>query len=499
VNAPIRRVSAVVLAMFLVLMGALTWIQVGQASSLNANPWNARATYRENGRDRGPIIVAGEQIAYSVPVDTPYRFQRTYPDGELYSAVTGFSSVTFGRTGIEAAENTVLNGTAPGLWRQRLGTLITGRQPQGGSVELTIDPAVQRAAFDALDGREGAVVALDPRSGAILGLVSTPGFDPNLLASHDTGAVQDAWDTLTADGSGDPMTNRAIAGNQYAPGSTFKLIDVAAALSDPTLDLAPDTRIAAPDEIALPGSTATIRNPAGETCDDGETATLQRAFEKSCNTPFVQLALDLGAESIADQAEQFGWGRDLDIPMTVTPSRLGDLEKLAADKAALGQTAIGQRDVRVTPMQMAMVAAAVANDGTLMRPYLVETERDANLGVVARTSPSVFSTPITPDVAETMTQLMVGVVENGTGTRAGISGVTVAGKTGTAESGIDDGTSASNPHAWMVAFAPAEAPTVAVAVLVINGADPSEGDYTGGRLAAPIARQVIEAALGSAS
>lgn len=358
---------------------------------------------------------------------------------------------------------------------------------------------MQQAALDALGGREGAIVALDPSSGAILGLVSTPSFDPSRLASHDTAAVQAAWEELTAKESGEPLVNRAIAGNQYAPGSTFSLIDVAAALSDPSLGLTPETRIAAPDVMTLPGSQATIANPGGERCDDGETATLQRALEKSCNTPFVQLALDLGAEAIAEQAEAFGWGRELDIPLTVTPSRLGDLEALAADQAALGQTSIGQRDVRVTPLQMAMVASAVANDGQLMRPYLVATERDANLAVVARTSPSVFSEPITPEVAATMTDLMVGVVENGTGWRAAIDGVSVAGKTGTAESGIDDGTAASNPHAWMVGFAPAEDPKVAVAVLVVNGADPSSGDYTGGQLAAPMARQVMEAALRSGS
>lgn len=498
-NAPIRRVSAVVLAMFLLLMAALTSIQVFQADSLNTNAWNARATYRENGRDRGPIIVAGEPIAYSVPVDTPYRFLRTYPQPELYAPVTGFSSVSFGRDGIEAAENTVLNGSAPALWRQRLATLVTGRQPQGGSVELTLDPAVQQAAFDALDGREGAIVALDPRTGAILGLVSTPSFDPNLLASHNTAEVESAWAELSAGGGNSPLANRAIAGNQYAPGSTFKLVDLAAALADPDLALTPESRVSAPDTITLPGSSATIANPGGARCDDGETATLLRSLEQSCNTPFVQLAYDVGAEALAEQAAAFGWGRELDIPLTVTPSRLGDLDQLAADPAALGQTAIGQRDVRVTPLQMAMVASAIANDGTLMRPYLVATERDANLAVVGRTSPQVFSEPVTPEIAETMTQMMVGVVDNGTGWRAAINGVSVAGKTGTAESGLSDGTPASNPHAWMVAFAPAQEPTVAIAVLVVNGADPGSGDYTGGQLAAPIARAVMEAALGSGS
>lgn len=490
-NAPIRRVSIVVVAMFLVLMVALTSIQFFQASDLSADPRNARNTYRENGRDRGPIIVAGDPVAFSVPVDTPYRFQREYSAGPLYAPVTGFSSVVFGQSGIERAANPVLNGTAPALWRQRLAQLVTGRQPQGGSVELTIDPAVQQAAFDALGDREGAVVALDPRTGAVLALVSTPSFDPNLLASHDVTEVQAAWDALLADPA-DPMANRAIAGLTYPPGSTFKLLDVATALTaDP--ELTPDTRIPAPNSVTLPGSSATISNPGGAVCDDGETATLRRAFEQSCNTPFVEMVLDLGAEALTEQAEAFGFGQDLQIPLTVTPSRLGDL----ADPASLAQSAIGQHSVRVTPMQMAMVAAAIANDGVLMKPYLIETERETDLTVVSRTSPSVLSEPITPQVAATLTDLMTGVVSSGTGTLAQIPGVSVAGKTGTAESGISDGTTASNPHAWFTAFAPADDPQVAVAVLVVNGADLASGDYTGGRLAAPIARQVMQAALAS--
>lgn len=492
-NAALRRVSAVVIAMFLVLMAAVTSVQFFQASSLNGDPRNVRNTYRENGRDRGPIVVAGAEIAFSQPVDDPYKFLRTYTQGPLYAPVTGYSSVVFGQSGIELAENSVLNGTSPSLWQQRLGDLVTGRQPQGGAVELTIDPAVQQAAYDALGDHEGAVVALDPRTGEVLALVSTPSFDPNVLAGHDTAAVNAAWQQLLND-PGKPLANRAIAGDTYAPGSTFKLIDVAAALSADAA-LTPDTRISAPDSITLPGSTATIANPAGERCDDGETATLATAFAKSCNTPFVQMALDLGADAIRDQADAFGFGDQLAIPLTVTPSRLGPI----ADEAALGQTAIGQRDVRVTPLQMAMVSSAIANDGVLMRPYLVATTRDANLTVVSKTSPSELSTPITPEVAATMTQLMEGVVTSGTGRRAQISGVQVAGKTGTAESGFDDGTARSNPHAWFTGFAPADDPQVAVAVLVVNGADPAAGDYTGGALAAPIARSVMAAALGSGS
>lgn len=215
-NAPLRRISAVILVMFLVLIGALTYIQFVQASELNADSRNVRITYREQGRERGPIVIAGEEVAYSVEVDTPYRFQRTYADGALFAPVTGYTSVVFQPTGIERAANSVLNGTSPTLWRQRLEDLITGSQPEGGSVELTIDPELQRVAYEALGDSEGAVVALDPSTGAVLAMVSTPSFDPNVLATHDTAAANEAWEELINDPA-DPLANRAIAGQTYAP------------------------------------------------------------------------------------------------------------------------------------------------------------------------------------------------------------------------------------------------------------------------------------------
>lgn len=249
-NAALRRVSAVVILMFAVLMGAMTWIQYVQAPELDADPRNVRNTYREYGRDRGPIIVAGEEIVTSQEVDDPYQYLRSYSQGPLYAPVTGYSSIVFGTDGLERASNEVLNGTASELWRQRLGDLVTGRQPQGGSVEVTINPAAQQAAFDGLDGRTGAVVALDPSTGAILAMVSSPSYDPNVLAGHDTAAVNQAWQDLLA-APGDPLQNRAIAGETFAPGSTFKLIDLAAILS--TGEYQPDTRVPAPDVLELPG------------------------------------------------------------------------------------------------------------------------------------------------------------------------------------------------------------------------------------------------------
>lgn len=205
--------------------------------------------------------------------------------------------------------------------------------------------------------------------------------------------------------------------------------------------------------------------------------------------------MELGEDALREQAEAFGFGDEITVPQEVTPSRLGEIE----GDAALAQTSIGQRDVRVTPLQMAMVAAGIANDGVVMAPYLVATERDANLQVVSETQPREYSTAVSPQVAETMTAMMVEVVANGTGTRAQIPGVSVAGKTGTAESGVDDGTAASNPHAWMVAFAPADDPQVAVAVLVANGGTPGQSEYTGGSLAGPIAADVMAAVLAGAS
>jgi peptidoglycan glycosyltransferase len=482
VNAPIRRVFGVVLAMFLVLMVASTAIQFLQAATLNADSRNVRTLYREIGRDRGPIIVGGEPVAVSVPVDDPFAALRTYPEGALMAPVTGYFSVVNGLTGMERAENEILNGTSSSLLLERVQALFTGRQPQGGSVELTIDRAVQQAGLAAFGSQRGGAVAIDPRTGAILAMVSTPSFDPNLLASHDTQAVARTFAELSADPAR-PLDNRAIAGRLYPPGSTFKLITTAAFLESGNYNT--QSQVPAPDRYQLPGSTAQLGNPGGARCGSGETVTLEFALEVSCNTPFAMLAVELGDDALRRQAEAFGFGRELEVPLPVTPS----IFPADPDPAQTAMSAIGQFDVRATPLQMAMVSAAVANRGELMRPHLVHRTRGPDLEVLSETRPDVLSTPLSPGNAAQLSDMMVNVVSNGTGRPARIPGVAVAGKTGTAQT-----SPGQPPHAWFTAFAPADDPQVAVAVVVESGGDLA-GEATGSRVAAPIARAMIQAVL----
>lgn len=481
-NAPIRRVFAVALVLFLTLMVSVTNIQFFQAPTLNADGRNSRALYREYGRNRGPIVVGGEAVAVSTPVEDAFSFLRTYPQGELLAPVTGYFSLVHGSTGIERAENDVLNGTSSSLLVERIQALFTGRQPQGGSVELTIDLAAQQAALEAFGDQAGAAVALDPRTGAVLALVSTPSFDPNALSGHDTAAVNAAMAELTA-AEDRPLDNRAIASRLYPPGSTMKLITSAALLA---AGYTPDSVVDAPDQWTPSDTSTPIGNPGGETCGDGVSVTLEYALQESCNTPFAILAASLGDDALREQAQAFGFERDLDIPLTVTPSVFGEEDMGPAFTA---MSAIGQKDVRTHPLQMAMVSAAVANGGVLMRPYLVATTRGPDLRILDEAAPSVFSTPMTPANAAQLRDMMVNVVENGTGWRAQIDGVTVAGKTGTAQTA-----EGQPPHAWFTAFAPAEDPQVAVAVVVEYGGSLGD-DATGSAVAAPIARQIMEAVL----
>lgn len=486
-NSPLRRLSVVMLVMFFALMGSATYVQFVQADSLNADARNVRTLYEDYGRDRGPIVVNGEAIALSEPVDDAFGFQRVYTEGPLYAPVTGWYGM-YQMTGLERATHSVLNGTDDSLLLARIRALFTGAENNGGSVELTIDPAAQQAAWDALDGRNGAAVAIDPSTGAILAMVTSPSFDPNELAGHTSSEVDAAYAGLLEDPD-NPLFNRAIAGDLYAPGSSFKLIDLAMLLE--TGDYEPDTMVPAPTEYLLPGTQDTyIRNPGGATCGSGDEATLEYALQVSCNTPFAMLAVEHGQDALAEQAEAFGFGQRLSIPLSVTPSVFGE----DLDDAQLAMSAIGQFDVRTTPLQMAMVSAAVANDGQLMTPYLVATERGPDLQVTRQADPTVFAEPISSETAATMTDLMVNVVDNGTGQNARISGVQVAGKTGTAETGVEGPDGVVAPNAWFTAFAPADDPQVAVAVM-LEGDEELGAAGTGGTVAAPVAREIIEAVL----
>jgi peptidoglycan glycosyltransferase len=477
VNAPLRRVAISVLVLFTLLIVNVNYIQVVRSEELRADPGNRRVVYEEYDRQRGSIVVDGNEVALSTETDDALTYLRQYPQGPLYAAVTGYYSVRFGSRGIERAENDVLTGDDARLFTQRLSDLFTGRDPSGGDVVLTLDAATQEAAMTGLEGVTGAVVALDPSTGAILAMGSTPTYDPNQLSSHDAAAV-DQYAAGLESAEPDPRLNRAISDN-YPPGSIFKVIVSAAALSSG--DYTPDTVIPAPDLLTLPGTSTTLENFNGSRCDAAQEQPLIRALTISCNTAFALLGIELGEDRVRDMAEAFGMdGEGLSIPMETEGSTVGEIES----DAALGQSSIGQRDVRVTPLQAAMIAAGVANDGTLMTPYLVDQLRAPDLTVIEQTDPDEFSEPVSPEVADQLTEMMVSVVENGSGRAARIPGVEVAGKTGTAQvrEGVPD-------HNWFIGFAPADDPKIAVAVFVANGGG------TGGDVSAPIARQVMQAYL----
>jgi len=482
VNGPLRRLAAVVSVLFALLFASSTYVQFVSASALDAKPGNARTLYKNYSRERQPIILAGRQIAVSTRVDDEYSYRRRYPDGPLYSAVTGYYSVVYGATGIEAAEGSLLSGTDDKLFYRRIQDLLTGKPAQGATVELTMQAKAQQAAWDALGDQRGAVVALDPRTGDVLAMVSKPAYDPNDLAGHDPAKVKKAY-TALLDDPGRPLENRAISSRLYPPGSTFKLVTAAAALESGTYQ--PDTEVDGPAELRFPGMTYTLPNDFSGACSPSGKITLIDALEISCNTAFASVGMAVGESAMAEQARKFGFGEQLRIPLVVTPSAY----PTGMGQSQLAQSAIGQFEVRVSPLQMAMISAGIANKGVVMKPRLVNRVLAPDLTVMSRPGSEDLGRAVSRDTAAKLTRMMEAVVESGTGTRARIDGVTVAGKTGTAEQG-----KGKPPNAWFTAFAPADDPVVAVAVVVEDGG--SLGDAaSGGRVAAPIAKKVMEAVI----
>ncbi|HYQ33345.1 MAG TPA: penicillin-binding transpeptidase domain-containing protein, partial [Lapillicoccus sp.] len=463
---------------------AATVVQFTQAKSLDAMAANKRTLLDTYGRERGSIVIGGQAIAKSVSVPDQYRYLRTYPQNQLYAQLTGFYSYSVGAPyGLEHAADDLLSGDADTLFVRRVTDLITGRKTSGATLELTIDPRAQAAADQALGASKGAVVALDPKTGAILAMVSHPSYDPNPLSSHSLNVAAKAWQTLSND-KDKPYLNRTING-VYPPGSTFKVITAAAALEDGVVS-DENSSVPGPAQLDLPLTSTNLPNEDGRACGPGDKTTLIHALEISCNTTFGSLGLELGGEKIRAQAAKFGFGDALQIPMRVSISSVP--ADLNAPQAA--QAAIGQYDVRTTPLQMAMVAAGIANGGRVMTPYLIQSVRSAHLDIIQSTpDPVELSQATSEQTASTLTKMMVSVVDHGSGARAQIDGVKVAGKTGTAQH--DPG---KPPHAWFISFAPAVDPQVAVAVVVEDGGV-TGSEIGGGRVAAPIARAVMEAVL----
>ncbi|TBN58159.1 penicillin-binding protein 2 [Glaciihabitans arcticus] len=481
-NKELKRVSTVVLLMFLALFVSTSVIQVASVDSLKADPRNSRTLYDSFSAERGPILVDGVAIAESTPVDDAFSYLRTYSNGPLYAPVTGYFTLNQGNTGVEGSLNDYLSGSANEQFLNKLYGIITGQDPKGAAVETTIDASVQQAAWDALGSNSGAVVAIVPQTGEILAMVSKESFDPNLLAVHKTSEVIASYEALSAD-AGKPLVNRAIGGDLYPPGSVFKIIMTAAALESG--EYTPESEFPNPPRLTLPESSNVIRNAGGSNCGGGENASIATALRLSCNIPFAQLGLALGNERVRDMAEGFGFGTSFDLPMASTPSQYPQ----TASDAEQMLSSFGQASDRVTPLQMAMVSAAVANGGTVMQPTVVEKILGPDLTVLQQFEPTVFNNPISPENADIIKQMMVDGVANGAASNARISGVDVGGKTGTAENG------GSRPYTlWFTGFAPADNPQVAVAVVVENGGGLGQSAF-GNQIAAPIAKKVIEAVL----
>lgn len=477
----IRRLTWGLAVLMVALLVQLTSLQFFQAPELNAMPGNRRVILTEYSRQRGPILVGQAPVASSKATGGELKYRRVYADGPLFASVTGFYSLVYGSTGLERAENDILSGTDPRLWVDRMQQLFAGRDVAGGAVTTTINAAAQAAAWEGIKGKVGSVVAIEPSTGAILAQVQSPSFNPNNLASHDSAKIKAYYEELDADPN-KPLLNRPIA-RTIPPGSTFKIVTAAAALESGKFKA--DTVIPGPQTYKLPGSSVRLPNWTGTECGPNGKTTLADALAISCNTAFAWLANELGADALREQAEKFGFESSFDTPLRVATSRFPK----DPDGAQLAMSGIGQYDVRATPMQMAMATAAIANGGLTMRPHLVENVSSPDLTTLEETAPEDFERAMSEENATSLIQMMVGVVDHGTGSNGKIPGVQVGGKTGTAQTAKD------RPSiAWYVSFAPASSPRVAVAVAVENA---GTNEVSGNQLAAPIARAVMSAVLSS--
>lgn len=481
-NRSLRRAAYTLLGMFVVLIGTVTWIQAVRGPDYRDDPRNPRYVASLTGRERGPIVTAdGTVVAVSEPSpDDPQLFERAYPEAELYAHTVGYTSVLYGSRGIERVRSEDLVSDRDATISGVLNGLLGGdTRPRG--IRLSIDQDLQRTAFEALAGQKGAVVALDPVTGEVLAMVSLPSFDPNTLVGPDAGPSGTALET----DPDEPLRNRAID-ESYAPGSAFKVVTTASGLDSGVAS--PSTEFDDPVELELPGTTSTISNADGEVCGNGRSVTLETAFIRSCNTVFAQLGMEIGGARLAETAESFGFNAAIPFDLPFLASAFPPGPALQADPAATAQTAIGQRDVQATPLLMAMTAAAVANAGTVMQPYLVTEVFTSDGQIESTVEPSVWGRAMSPASASVIGELMEQAVISGTGRRAAVPGIRIAGKTGTAQ------VTGAAPHAWFIGFGPVQPDegqrSIALAVVVESGGDFGES-ATGGLVAAPVARRVF--------
>jgi peptidoglycan glycosyltransferase len=501
VNTPLRRVSLAMMIMIVLLLANDMYVQVIQADSYRTNPNNSRVLDDEYSQPRGVIVTADGRtlLASSTATNDRLKYLRVYSNGPMYAPVTGYFSSIYGSVGIEKAENEILNGSDDRLFVRRLSDLITGKDNGGGNVELTIQAKVQAAAYNTMvqDGFSGAAVAIKPSTGEILAMVNTPSYDPNALASHDTKTQSAAMKANNPTSSGSPLINQPVAAT-YQPGSTFKLVVASAALSagaDPNANTLPAQSV-----VTLPGTHTTLSNFHGETCPGGAggQVSITDAIAHSCNTAFATLAGQLGPGAIAAQAAKYGFGQSTTIPLNVVSSCLGpraagNCMNIQGGTPGVFQSGIGQRDVQETPMQNALIAATIANGGREMQPQLVEALLAPDLSTIQGFTPQVKNdSVISPDVANSLKAAML-LSENNSGKLNKQANIQIASKTGTAEHGNDP--KHTQPYGWYVAFAPADNPQIAVAVVVTAGGN-YDAATIGALVAAPVGRAMINAAVG---
>nr|WP_202545605.1 penicillin-binding protein 2 [Streptomyces sp. SID5606] len=483
-----RRIAIFCGLLVLTLLIRDNWLQYVQADDLKEDEHNRRVAIERYASPRGDIIVDGKAITGHATTDGDFKYKRTYKDGAMWAPVTGYVSQAFGATQLESIDDGILTGNDDRLFFRNTLDMVTGKKREGGNVVTTLNSAAQKAAYDGLkkQGAKGAVVALEPSTGKILSMASYPSYDPTAIAGSND-AAGEAWNKLQKKNNpDDPMLNRALR-EVYPPGSTFKVLTAAAALEHGKADSA-DEKTDSPLPWTMPGTSTELKNEGNIPC---ENATLREALRVSCNTVFGKLGYDVGNDAMLETAKKFGFTEEQFVPVRSSASVFSD----GMNDSQVALSSIGQFNTAATPLQMAMVTSAIANNGTLMKPYMVDELQAPNLDTIEKTDPEEMSEPLSADNAQILQSMMETVVEDGTGTNAQIDGVTVGGKTGTAQHGVDN---SENPYAWFISYAKGEDGSAPVAVaVVIEDENAVRDDISGGGLAAPIAKNVMEAVIDS--
>nr|WSZ15951.1 penicillin-binding protein 2 [Streptomyces canus] len=487
-NKPLRRIAIFCGLLVLALLIRDNWLQYVKADSLREDTDNRRVLIARYATPRGDIIVDGKAITgHAETTSGDFKYKRTYKDGAMWAPVTGFVSQSYGATQLESIEDGILTGTDDRLFFRNTLDMLTGKPKEGGNVVTTLSAAAQKAAYNGLkkQGGKGAVAAIEPSTGKILALASYPSYDPSTIAGGSDSDAE-AWKKLDKKNNpDDPSLNRALR-EVYPPGSTFKVVTAAAALQN-GLYTSADEKTKSPLPWTMPGTTTQLKNEGNIPC---ENATLRTALQYSCNTVFGKVGSDLGNDKMLEEAKKFGFTEEQFTPVRSSAPVFSD--DMNPSQTAL--SSIGQYNTAATPLQMAMVASAVANNGTLMKPYMVDSLQAPNVDTLEKTEPEKMSEPLSAENAQILQSMMETVVQKGTGTTAQIDNVTVGGKTGTAQHGENN---SKNPYAWFISYAKVgDSVPVAVAVVVQDDNAVRE-NISGSGLAAPIAKSVMEAVIDS--